>query len=54
MDYFLTEQQRLIRNLARRVAEERIIPVRAELDEKEDFNTTHNADLGARNDIAKT
>ena len=37
MEYFLTEQQRLIRNLARRVAEERIIPVRAELDEKEEF-----------------
>jgi len=26
----------------------------AELDEKEDFDTTHNANLGARNDIAKT
>ncbi|MEA1959671.1 MAG: acyl-CoA dehydrogenase family protein [Chloroflexota bacterium] len=37
MDYFLTEQQQLIRELARRVAEERIIPVRAELDEKEEF-----------------
>ena len=37
MEYFLTEQQELIRSLARRVAEERILPVRAELDEKEEF-----------------
>ena len=37
MDYFLTEQQKTIKNLARRIAEERILPVRAELDEKEEF-----------------
>ena len=37
MDYFLSEQQQLIRELARRIAEERILPVRAELDEKEEF-----------------
>ena len=37
MEYFLTEQQKLIKDLARRVAEERILPVRAELDEKEEF-----------------
>ena len=37
MEYFLTEQQKTIRSLARRIAEERILPVRAELDEKEDF-----------------
>ena len=37
MEYFLTEQQELIRSLARRVAEERILPVRAELDENEEF-----------------
>ena len=37
MDYFLDEQQQTIRDLARRVAEERILPVRAELDEKEEF-----------------
>ena len=37
MEYFLTEQQKLIKSLARRVAEERILPVRAELDEKEEF-----------------
>jgi butyryl-CoA dehydrogenase len=37
LEYFLTEQQELIRGLARRIAEERILPVRAELDEKEEF-----------------
>ena len=35
MEYFLTEQQKLIRSLAKRIAEERILPVRAELDEEE-------------------
>jgi butyryl-CoA dehydrogenase len=37
MDYFLTEEQEMIRDLARQIAEERIKPVRAELDEKEEF-----------------
>jgi butyryl-CoA dehydrogenase len=37
LDYFLTEQQKTIKSLARRIAEERILPVRAELDEKEEF-----------------
>jgi butyryl-CoA dehydrogenase len=37
LDYFLTEQQKTIKNLARKIAEERILPVRAELDEKEEF-----------------
>ncbi len=37
MDYFLTEEQEMIRELSRQIAEERIIPVRAELDEKEEF-----------------
>ena len=37
MDYFLSEQQKEIKALARRIAEERILPVRAELDEKEEF-----------------
>lgn len=37
MEYFLSEQQLMVRDLARRIAEERIIPVRAELDEKEEF-----------------
>lgn len=37
MEYFLNEQQQMIKSLARRIAEERILPVRAELDEKEEF-----------------
>ena len=37
MEYFLSEQQQTIKSLARRLAEERILPVRAELDEKEEF-----------------
>ncbi len=37
MDYFLTEEQIMIRDLARQIAEEKIIPVRADLDEKEEF-----------------
>ena len=37
MEYFLNEQQKTIRSLARRIAEERVLPVRAELDEKEEF-----------------
>jgi len=37
LEYFLTEQQKTIKSLARRIAEERILPVRAELDEKEEF-----------------
>jgi butyryl-CoA dehydrogenase len=39
MDYFLTEEQIMIRDLCRDIAEERIKPVRAELDEKEEFPT---------------
>ena len=37
MEYFLTEQQKTIKALARRIAEERILPIRSELDEKEEF-----------------
>lgn len=37
MDYFLTEPQKMLKGLARRLAEERILPVRAELDEKEEY-----------------
>ncbi|MCJ7425560.1 MAG: acyl-CoA dehydrogenase family protein [Dehalococcoidales bacterium] len=37
MDYFLTEQQKEIRNLTRTIAEEKVLPVRAALDEKEEF-----------------
>ncbi len=37
MEYFLTEQQKTIKSLARQIAEEKILPVRAELDEREEF-----------------
>lgn len=37
MDYFLTEEQQMIRELAKKIADEKVIPVRAELDEKEEF-----------------
>ncbi len=37
MDYFLTEEQQMVKELARQIAEEKIVPVRAELDEKEEF-----------------
>jgi len=37
MDYFLTEEQQMIRDLAQQIAEEKIVPVRAELDETGEF-----------------
>jgi butyryl-CoA dehydrogenase len=37
MDYLLTEDQIMIRDLARQIAEEKIVPVRAELDEQNKF-----------------
>ena len=37
MEYFLNELQKTIRKMARTIAEEKILPVRAELDEKEEF-----------------
>ena len=37
MDYFLSEEQHMIQDLARKIAREKILPVRAELDEREEF-----------------
>ncbi len=37
MDYFFTEEQIMIRDLARQIAEEKVVPVRAELDEKNEY-----------------
>lgn len=37
MDYFLTEEQKMIKDLAREIAEKHVLPVRAELDEKGEF-----------------
>ena len=39
MDYLLTEDQIMIRDLARQIAVEKIVPVRAELDEHNKFPT---------------
>ena len=37
MEYFLTEEQQMIKELARKIAEEKILPKRAEYDENETF-----------------
>jgi alkylation response protein AidB-like acyl-CoA dehydrogenase len=37
LDYFLTSEQKMIQDLARKIAMEKVAPVRAELDEKEEF-----------------
>jgi alkylation response protein AidB-like acyl-CoA dehydrogenase len=37
MDYFLTEEQKMMKDLARKIAVEKILPVRAALDESEEF-----------------
>ena len=47
MDYFLNEQQKTLRSLTREIAEKRIRPVRAELDEKEEFPWEIIKDLAA-------
>jgi len=50
LDYFFTDEQKTIKDLARQIAEERVLPVRAELDEKEEFpwdimNELGNSDM---------
>jgi alkylation response protein AidB-like acyl-CoA dehydrogenase len=37
MDYLLTEEQQMLQDLARQISQERIKPIRAELDEEETF-----------------
>jgi len=37
MDYFLNEDQIMIKELIRQIAEEKVVPIRGELDEKEEF-----------------
>jgi len=37
VDYLLTEEQKTLKGLARRIAEERVLPIRAKLDETEEF-----------------
>ena len=45
VDYFLTEEQQMIKDTAREIAEEKIIPQRAELDEKNEFATSIMEDI---------
>ena len=47
MNYFLTDEQKTIKELARKIAEERILPVRAELDENEEFPTEIIKEIGS-------
>ena len=37
MNYFLSEEQLMIKDLARQIADDKVMPIRAELDEKEEF-----------------
>ncbi len=37
MDYFFTDEQKQMQKLARKIAEEKVLPIRAELDETETF-----------------
>ncbi|MEZ4813545.1 MAG: acyl-CoA dehydrogenase family protein [Caldisericia bacterium] len=53
MDYFLTDQQKQVKDLARKIAEERIKPVRGELDEKGEFPKDIIAEM-ARADLMRT
>ena len=46
MDYLLTEEQIMIRDLARQIAVEKIVPVRAELDEQNKFPDGHHESHG--------
>jgi alkylation response protein AidB-like acyl-CoA dehydrogenase len=53
MDYLLTEEQAMLRDLARQISQERIKPVRAQLDEEETFPWDIMADL-AQADLCGT
>jgi len=37
LEYFLNDLQKTVKEMARAIAEEKILPVRAELDESEEF-----------------
>jgi alkylation response protein AidB-like acyl-CoA dehydrogenase len=47
VDYSLTEEQKMVKKLARQIAEDKIVPVRAELDEKGLFPTDIVKELAA-------
>ncbi len=45
MDYLLSEEEQMIKDTAREITEEKIIPLRAELDEKNEFPTVILEDM---------
>ena len=45
MDYFLKEEQKMIKNLARKIAEEKLKPVRAKNDKEVPKTTQHAISL---------
>lgn len=47
MEYFLNELQAEVKNLAKTIAEEKVLPVRAELDDKEEFPTEIMQEIAA-------
>ena len=53
MDYLLTEEQGMLQDLARQITQERIKPIRAQLDEEETFPWDILADL-AQADLCGT
>jgi butyryl-CoA dehydrogenase len=53
MDYLLTEEQQMLQELARQISEERIKPIRAQLDEEETFPWDIMGDL-AQADLCGT
>jgi alkylation response protein AidB-like acyl-CoA dehydrogenase len=53
MDYLLTEEQQMLQDLARQISEERIKPIRAQLDEEETFPWDIMGDL-AQADLCGT
>ena len=47
MDYNFTDEQKTIKDLARQIAEQKMLPIRAELDEREEFPQSVMNDLAA-------
>jgi alkylation response protein AidB-like acyl-CoA dehydrogenase len=45
MDYFLTDEQKMVRDMAREIAEKRVLPIRAEMDEKGEYPTEIQKEL---------
>lgn len=50
MDYLLTEEQKMIKDLARKVAQEKVVPIRAKFDEEQAF-PKEVVDIFAQSDL---